>query len=34
MDVAQYASKHRGPWGIALIAGVIAGGVLGWFAHT
>jgi Protein of unknown function (DUF2795) len=34
MDVAHHASKHRGTWGRIFLAGVVAGGLLGWIART
>ena len=34
MDMAHHASKPRGMWGMTFLAGLAAGGVLGWLART
>ncbi len=34
MDVVHHASKPRGTGVMSFLAGVVAGGVLGWLAHT
>jgi uncharacterized protein DUF2795 len=34
MDMAHHASKPRGTWGMTFLAGLVAGGILGWLART